>query len=80
MPNIRIGMVRIKNYEGYILSCEDSRQYVEFEMKRRFDAFSDFLKCEEIKFSDYWGDFCLLGTEEDYRKWISLMAERTLKK
>ena len=73
-------MVRIKNYEGHILSRDDSRQYVVSEVQRKFDTFSDFLKCEEIKFSDYWGDVCLLGTEEDYCKWISLIAERTLKK
>jgi len=72
-------MIRIMTFEGILLSCDDSKQFIEFSLQREFKVLSDFLKCKEIKFSDYWGDVCLLGMEEDYNKWITKIAERILK-
>ena len=73
-------MVRIKTYEGILLSKDESKQLIELSLQREFDNFSDFKRDEGIMFSDYWGDVFLLGLEEDYRKWITKIAEKILKK
>ena len=74
-----LAMIRIKTDESILLSFDDSKQLVEFSLKRKFEKISDFLKCEDIKLSDYWGDVYLIGTENDYFKWITQIAVRILK-
>jgi len=73
-------MVRIKTYEGILLSKDDSKQFIELSLQREFKNFTDFKRDEDIMFSDYWGDVYLLGLEDDYQKWITKIAERILKK
>jgi hypothetical protein len=72
-------MVIIKTNNGYYLDLEDSIWYVKYVLQEQFDNFSDFLNYEEIKVSDYWGDICLLGTEDEYREWITKIARQLLK-
>jgi hypothetical protein len=72
-------MVQIETDEGILLNTEDSRGYIMFVIKECFESFSDFLNCEEIKSSDYWGDICLLGTEDEYSEWITKIARQLLK-
>ena len=73
-------MEKIRMYEGLLLSKDDSKQFIELSLQREFKNFTDFKRDEDIMFSDYWGDVYLLGLEEDYRKWITKIAERILKK
>lgn len=73
-------MVRLETYEGILLSTEDSREYIIFMMKECFENFSEFLNCEGIKSSYFWGDSCLLGTDGEYREWITQIARQILKK
>ena len=80
LPKILYKMIRIKTYEGILLSKDDSKQLIELSLQRELKNFSDFKRDEGMMFSDYWGDVYLLGPEEDYRKWITKIAERILKK
>ena len=52
-------MVRIKTYEGLLLSKDDSKQFIELSLQREFENFSDFKRDEDIMFSDNWGDVYL---------------------
>ena len=54
-------MIRIETYEGTLLSYEDSKQLIVFSIQKEFGGFSDFLSCEEIKSSGYWGKVDLWG-------------------
>ena len=64
-------MMKIRTDEGIWLSYDDSKQLIEFTLRKDFKFFSDFLKCEGIMFSDYWGDVFISGMEEDYYIWIT---------
>jgi hypothetical protein len=72
-------MVRIETNEGLLLDVEDSKRHVEFMVQELFENLSDFLNCEDIRLSNYWGDVHLFGTEEDYYNWITQIAEKILK-
>jgi hypothetical protein len=72
-------MVRIETNEGLLFNVEDSKRYIEFKIQELFKNLSDFHNCEDIKFSDYWGDIHLFGTEENYYIWITQIAKQVLK-
>ena len=62
------------------MSKDESKQFIELSLQGEFNNFTGFKRDEGIMFSDYWGDVFLLGLEEDYRKWITKIAEKILKK
>jgi len=80
LPKMLYKMIRIKTNEGILLSKDDSKQFIELCLQREFKNFLDFIKDEDIMFSDYWGDVYLLGLAEDYQMWITKIAKRILKK
>ena len=74
-------MISIKTQTGHWLDVEDSRLYIQFELKNRFSTYSDF--CHEswiFENPNYWGNFSLNASENDYKAWINKIAKEIFDK
>lgn len=73
-------MIHLISDEGCFFDLNDSKQYIELKINESFDSIDEFINCKTILFSSYWGDCVLLGSEEEYEKWIINLASKILLK
>lgn len=74
-------MISIKTQTGHWLNTEDSKLYIQFELRNRFFTYAEFYN-ELWLFENpfYWGDFILEKSENDYKAWIKIIAKEILDK
>ena len=74
-------MISIKTQTGYWLDNEDSEFYIQFELRNKYSTHTEFYKELWIfENPNYWGDFSLNASENDYKAWINKIAKEIFDK
>ncbi len=74
-------MISIKTQTGYWLDIEDSKLYIQHELKNKFSTYIEFYNnVSEFDDPGYWGDFSLDRSENDYKIWIIKIATEIFNK
>jgi hypothetical protein len=74
-------MIKIKTQTGCWLDSDDSKFYIQYELRNRFSGLNEYIQCLDLyETPNYWGEYILNDSEIEYKLWITKVAQETFDK
>jgi len=74
-------MIKIKTQSGCWLDLDDSKYYIQYELRSRLSGLDEYYQHLDSYVSpNYWGEYILNDSEDEYKLWITKVAQETFDK